>query len=337
MTRDDRAPGQPPSIEAEDVDAWLNAAGSAEAALDIDALWRDRIAPVVAPLAAPTRPRLIRRVAQRPRAASWRAASMAASVAAAVVVVAVVSLSGSAEAGLHRAVQDLTREADAALADRSLTVQETAALEERVEAVVVAFDAEVADETLLDGEELRATLSTLTRVRDRVLDPAVDTSANGVETDIAPVREQIAAVTARVQRAVDGTTDEADPVRPTDTSDRPSDEPEPTSVRPAADDGDRVKDDEPSPTDRPVEGDDATSDRPLDTRTDVAPSDDEPAPRDSVAPSEPTRDVTTDDSAVRPEATDAPTTDAPTSDGTDVEPTRLDEAEPVRRTTDRLR
>ena len=204
-------------MEAEDVHAWLNAAGSAEAGLDIDALWRDRIAPVVAPLVAPSRPRLIRRVAQRPRAASWRAASMAASVAAAVVVVAVVSLSGSAEAGLHRAVQDLTREADAALADRSLTVQETAALEERVEAVVLAFDAEVADETLLDDEELRATLSTLTRVRDRMLDPPVDTSADGVETDIAPVREQIAAVTARVQRAVDGTTDEADPVRPTAT------------------------------------------------------------------------------------------------------------------------
>lgn len=300
MTRDDGTPGQLPSIEAEDVEAWLNAAGSAEAGLDIDALWRERIAPVVAPEAAPTRPRLIRRVAQRPRAASWRAASMAASVAAAVVVVAVVSLSGSAEAGLHRAVQELTREADAALADRSLTVQETAALEERVEAVVAAFDAEVADETLLDGEELRATLSTLTRVRDRVLDPAVDTSANGVEAEIAPVREQIAAVTARVQRAVDGT---ADPVRPTNTSDRPSDEPEPTSVRPAADDG-------------------GSSSLETDTRTEVAPS-------DSVAPSEPTRDVRTDDSAVRPEATDEPLSD--------VESTRLDEAEPVRGTTDRLR
>ncbi len=331
MTRDDGTPGQLPSMEAEDVDAWLNAAGSAEADLDIDALWRERIAPVVAPEAAPTRPSLIRRVGQRPRAASWRAASMAASVAAAVVVVAVVSLSGSAEAGLHRAVQDLTREADAALADRSLTAQETAALEERVEAVVLAFDAEVADETLLDDEELRATLSTLTRVRDRMLDPAVDTSADGVETDIAPVREQIAAVTARVQRAVDGTTDEADPVRPTDTSDRPSDEPEPTSVRPAAEDGDRVQDDEPSRTDRPAEGDDATSERPLetDTRSDVAPSDEEPASSDPVAPREPTRDVTTDDSAVRPEATDEPLSD--------VEPTRLDEAEPVRRTTDRLR
>jgi hypothetical protein len=315
VTRDDGTPGQLPSIQAEDVEAWLNAAGSAEAGLDIDALWRDRIAPVV----APPRPSLIRRVGQRPRAASWRAASMAASVAAAVVVVAVVSLSGSAEAGLHRAVQDLTREADAALADRSLTAQETAALEERVEAVVVAFDAEVADETLLDDEELRATLSTLTRVRDRMLDPAVDTSADGVETDIAPVREQIAAVTERVQRAVDGTTDEVDSLRPADTSDRPSDEPERTSVRPAADDGDRVKDDEPSSTDRPVEGDDATSERPLETDNET-----------DVAPPEPTPDATTtDDSAVRPEAKDEPLSDE--------EPTRLDEAEPVRRTTDRLR
>lgn len=322
MTRDDGTPGQLPSIEAEDVDALLNAAGSAEASLDIDALWRERIAPVVAPVAAPNRPRLIRRVARRSRAASWRAAGMAASVAAAVVVVAVVSLSGSAEAGLHRAVQDLTREADAALADRSLTVQETAALEERVEAVVAAFDAEIAEETLVDGEELRATLSTLTRVRDRVMDPALDASGTATETDIAPVRAQLVEVTARVQSVVDGRPDAREPVPPTDGSDRPSatDEPEPAPQRPGTEEGGETAVPELSPTsDRPIEADDSNSDRPLetDTRTEVAPSESMPDA------------TTTDDSAVRPEARDEPLSD--------VEPTRLDEAEPVRRTTDRLR
>ena len=77
---------------AEDVGAWLDELGRAPAELDVDALWRTRVAPGVAPGVAPAATARVapiplrRRSARVPRRVEpWRAVVIAASVAAVAI------------------------------------------------------------------------------------------------------------------------------------------------------------------------------------------------------------------------------------------------------------